>query len=95
MKTKNLILAASMFLLPLIAQAKPISVQVKGMVCGFCAQGIEKKFKALPEVEKVHVSLETKLVAVDTKEGKDITDDEIKKIVTDSGYEVVKIERAK
>lgn len=95
MKTKNLILAASLFILPVIAQAKPISVQVKGMVCGFCAQGIEKKFKALPEVEKVHVSLETKLVAVDTKEGKDVTDDQIKKIVTDSGYEVVKIERAK
>lgn len=95
MKTKNLILAASLFVLPVIAQAKPISIQVKGMVCGFCAQGIEKKFKALPEVEKVHVSLETKLVAVDTKEGKDVTDDQIKKIVTDSGYEVVKIERAK
>lgn len=95
MKTKNLILAASLIILPILAQAKPITIQVKGMVCAFCAQGIEKKFKALPEVEKVHVSLETKLVSVDSKEGKDVTDDQIKKIVTDSGYEVLKIERSK
>ena len=80
---------------PMLAGARPISIQVKGMVCAFCAQGIEKKFKALPEVDKVHVSLQTKLVAVETKERQDVPDDKITKIVTEAGYEVVKIERAK
>lgn len=92
---KNLILIASLSVMPALAQAKPITVQVKGMVCGFCAQGIEKKFKALPEIGKVNVSLETKLVSLETKEAHDVTDDQIKKIVTESGYDVVKIERAK
>lgn len=88
------ILIASLFvLLPAISQAKPITVQVKGVVCAFCAQGIEKKFKALPEINKVMVSLESKKVELDTKEGKDVNDADINRIVTESGYEVVKIER--
>ncbi len=95
MKFKNLILASALFVMPILAQAKPISIQVKGMVCGFCAQGIEKKFKVLPEVSKVNVSLDTKLVSLDTKEGKDVPDEQIKKIIMEAGYEIVKIERSK
>jgi len=95
MGIRKLILAAILLTLPALAQAKPITVQVKGMVCAFCAQGIEKKFKALPEVSSVKVSLESKKVDLDTKEGKDLTDDQIKKIVSEAGYDVVKIERTK
>ena len=95
MKMRNFLLMSALLVIPAFAQAKPITVQVKGMVCAFCAQGIEKKFKALPETDKVSVSLETKKVSVDTKEGTDISDDRIKKIVTEAGYDVVKIERAK
>jgi copper chaperone CopZ len=95
MKISNALLVTVLTIGPMLAEAKPVTVQVKGMVCGFCAQGIEKKFKALPEIAKVSVSLETKMVSLDTKEGKDIADDQIKKIVTESGYAVVKIERAK
>lgn len=95
MKLRELFLASALLVIPALAQAKPITVQVKGMVCAFCAQGIEKKFKALPEIGKVNVSLETKIVSLDTKEGKDVPDEQIKKIITDAGYDVVKIERAK
>ena len=95
LKISNALLVTVLTIGPMLAEAKPVTVQVKGMVCGFCAQGIEKKFKALPEIAKVSVSLETKMVSLDTKEGKDIADDQIKKIVTESGYAVVKIERAK
>jgi copper chaperone CopZ len=95
MKAKILNVTFFLMLLPAFAQAKPITVQVKGMVCAFCAQGIEKKFKALPEIGKVNVSLETKLVSLDTKEGKDVSDDQIKDIVSNAGYDVVKIERVK
>lgn len=76
-----------------MASAKEISVQVKGMVCGFCAQGIEKKFKALPEVQGVNVSLETKLVKVSTKDGKDVSNEKINEILREAGYNVEKIER--
>ena len=78
------------------AEAKEkITVQAKGMVCGFCAQGIEKKFKALPEVADIKVSLETKKVDIAMKEGSTVSDETIKKILTESGYELVKIERTK
>lgn len=92
---KRSMISASIVLAPILSQAKPVTVQVKGMVCGFCAQGIEKKFKALPETERVGVSLETKRVDIEIKDGKDIPDQTISKIITDSGYEVVKIEREK
>ena len=95
MTIRKLILAAALLVAPVLAQAKPIKVQVKGMVCAFCAQGIEKKFKALPEAASIKVSLESKIVDIDTKEGKDIPDDQIKKIITEAGYDVVKIERPK
>ncbi len=77
-----------------VVQAKPIRIQVNGMVCAFCAQGIEKKFKAMPQVEALKVSLETKKVDLEIKEGATISDEQIKKIVTEAGYEVVKIERS-
>ena len=75
------------------AEVKPISVRVKGMVCGFCAQGIEKKFKAMGQVQDVKVSLETKLVTVIPKEGQDVSDKAITDVLTEAGYNVEKIER--
>lgn len=79
---------------PVISQAKTIKVEVNGMVCSFCVQGIEKKFKSLPEIADIKVSLETKKVELNTKGSSDLPDDQIKKIVSDSGYEVVRIVRA-
>lgn len=75
------------------ANAKDIKVSVKGMVCGFCAQGITKKFQALPEVENVDVSLGKKTVSLKTKDGKDISDSSITSILTESGYNVERIDR--
>ncbi len=66
-----------------------IKVGVKGMVCAFCAQGIEKKFKALPEVEKVDVSLENKFVKLKFKDEKHLENSKIAEILKDAGYEAV------
>ena len=90
---KKLILTLFFVGLPAMANAKTITVKVRGMVCAFCAQGIEKKLKALPEVAKVQVSLESKLVSIETKDGKDISDSALSAIITDSGYNVQGIER--
>ncbi len=75
------------------ATGKDINVSVKGMVCGFCAQGIEKKMLKQGSVEKVNVSLKEKLVTLNLKDGKELSDEEITKILIDSGYSVEKIER--
>lgn len=75
------------------AEAGTIEMRVNGLVCGFCAQGIEKTLRKNPATADVVVSLEDRLVAVGTKEGQDISDEELKKALTASGYDVKAIER--
>ena len=75
--------------------AETIHTTVHGMVCAFCATGIEKTFHKQPEVATVHVDLEKKLVTVTTKPGKTLTDEKVKESVTYSGYTMGKIVRQK
>ena len=78
-----------------VASADTIKARVNGMVCGFCATGIEKTFKAQPEVKTVNVDLEKKLVTVTTKDGKSIDDTKLKKLIANAGYSVVSVEHSK
>lgn len=73
--------------------AGAIEMKVNGLVCAFCAQGIEKKFRKNPAIADVFVSLETRLVAIRTKEGEDIADAVLRKSLTDAGYDVKEIQR--
>jgi mercuric ion binding protein len=75
------------------SQTKPITVHVMGMVCQFCAQGIEKKFKAKAEIESVHVDMEKKEVHLALKDGKDLTDLAITEAIRDAGVNVERIVR--
>ena len=76
-----------------VVQAGTIEMKVNGLVCAFCAQGIEKTLRKNPATADVLVSLEDKLVVIETKEGLDIGDEELRKALTDSGYDVKSIER--
>jgi copper chaperone CopZ len=76
-----------------VAQAKTIRMEVNGLVCAFCAQGIEKKLRTMQPTQDVYVSLERKLVAVALKDGQDIPDASLKESLRDAGYEVVQIAR--
>ncbi len=76
-----------------IAAAATIEMDVNGLVCAFCAQGITKKLHAFPATAGVVVSLENKLVAVSTKDGQDISDADLKRALTDAGYTVKAIRR--
>lgn len=84
---KTLLLLATLF--PLSALAGEMTVKVKGMVCSMCAQGIEKKFKE-EGMEKVHVDMDEKEVHL---VGKDLSDEDIKRIVSWAGYEAGDISR--
>jgi copper chaperone CopZ len=77
------------------ALAETISTTVNGMVCAFCATGIEKTFRKQPEVATVKVDLPKKLVTITTKQGKTLSDAKIKEVVTYSGYTMGKIVRKK
>lgn len=72
--------------------ASTIKAEVNGMVCAFCAQGIEKKIKAMPQAGDVYVNLDKRLVAVELKPGQTVAHDKIKAAIEDSGYDVVRIE---
>ena len=58
------------------AQAtQSLKAQVNGMVCAFCAQGIEKKLRALGQTKDVYVNLKQKVVAVEIKDGQSLSHD--------------------
>lgn len=82
---------ATLFLSSSLAFAKPLSgevhVQVKGMVCAFCAQGLTKSFKKLSEVQDVTVSLEGKFVHLVLKKDVTLEDSKILQTVKEAGYE--------
>ena len=75
------------------ASAATIEMKVHGLVCGFCAQGIEKILRENPATDGVVVSLENKLVVVTTKQGTDISDAALTKAITEAGYSVKGITR--
>ncbi len=88
-----LFISAMLYALPQFAAATTIEMEVNGLVCAFCAQGIEKKLRTFPATADIVVSLEKKLVAVATKDGQDIADDELRRALTDAGYTVKAIHR--
>ena len=93
MKYLLLVVSLGLFLTSLSGFATPsYKVTVKGMVCSFCAQGIEKKIKALSETKDVYVDLKNRLVVVEVKEGLTLSQDVIRKNIKDAGYEVKSIE---
>ena len=63
-----------------------LTVKVKGMVCAFCAQGIEKNFNKRKEVKKTKVDLDTMEVFIELNKGQSLTEKEIKEIVVDAGF---------
>ena len=69
-----------------------IKANVNGMVCAFCAQGIEKKMRALSQTKDVYVNLKQRVVAVELKDGQTISQQTVKDIVKKAGYEVISIE---
>ncbi len=75
------------------AAQQTIQVELDGLVCAFCAQGVEKKMKAQAATEKVFVSLDKKVALVALKEGQDILDETIKTEITNAGYVVKGINR--
>lgn len=84
-------LAFALAAVPSLA-ATSIKATVNGMVCAFCAQGIEKRITGLPATKAVFVDLKKKTVAIEAKEGQTLDEKAIRSEITDAGYDVVKLE---
>jgi mercuric ion binding protein len=94
MKRFQLLLAVTLLAVAASSAAATIEMTVNGLVCAFCAQGIEKKLKKFPATAEVLVSLEHRLVAVSLRDGQDIPDADLRKALTDAGYTVKEISRS-
>lgn len=71
-----------------------IQVRVNGLVCDFCAQSIRKVFLRTGAVNETEVDLKDRRVTVYLKEGGNLTDETVKKLLEDSGYSTVSISRS-
>jgi periplasmic mercuric ion binding protein len=74
------------------AVTQTIKANVNGMVCAFCAQGIDKKLRALSQTKDVYVNLKQRIVAVELKEGQILSNETVKDLIKDAGYDVTSIE---
>jgi copper chaperone CopZ len=92
---KALLLAAVYLSLAIASAASraDVRVLVKGMVCSFCAQAIEKNLKRENVVDAVKVDLGKHLVTITLKDGQAISDEKLVEIFTDSGFKDVEIKR--
>ena len=93
MKPISHVIATLLMLATSSVYAATIEMKVNGLVCGFCAQGIEKKLRKLTATADVVVSLEEHLVAVALKDGQDIPDTELRRALTNAGYTVKAVQR--
>jgi len=89
---KKLVLV-SLMMMTLNVFAETVDVKVSGMVCSMCAQGIQKKFSGQESVKKLNVDMDNKLVTIETKDGATISDETIKSLITEAGYNVAEITR--
>lgn len=93
MKFSTTLLAVLALGIASAANAETIEMTVNGLVCGFCAQGIEKTLRKNAATADVLVSLENRLVAIATKPGMDISDDTLRTALKNAGYDVKAISR--
>ena len=70
-----------------------ITAHVKGMVCDFCARGLEKVFKGEKAVSKIFVNLDDSIVSIRMKPDKSLPDKRIKELIMKNGYSVEKLTR--
>jgi copper chaperone CopZ len=72
--------------------AESLKATVNGMVCAFCAQGIEKSLSRMDATKAVFVDLKSRIVLVEAKDGKTLDEKAISAAIVDAGYDVVKME---
>ena len=70
-----------------------INAKVNGLVCDFCARAVEKVFGKREEVKDIKVDMDKSFVHIVMNEDKNIDDKEVEKLITDSGYNLAKLER--
>jgi mercuric ion binding protein len=74
---------------------KGVTVQLKvdGMVCPFCAYGLEKRLRNLPAVDAVTVRISDGLVQIREKDGQRLTHEGLRREVERAGFTLREMKR--
>lgn len=78
---------------PTLLAATSIKAEVNGMVCAFCAKGIEKKLNAMPEGQGAFVNLKRRVVVLELKSQQDVPLETFTQVIEEAGYTVSKVEK--
>ena len=70
-----------------------VVVRVDGMVCPFCAYGLEKRLGEIAAVDSVIVQLSDGLVQIREREGRQVSDAVLRQVVTKAGFTVREVSR--
>ena len=70
-----------------------VRLKVDGMVCPFCAYGLEKRLGEIASIDAVLIRISDGLVQIRTKEDQELTDEVLKDAVKKSGFSLTEIER--
>ncbi len=70
-----------------------VRLKVDGMVCPFCAYGLEKRLGEIASIDAVLIRISDGLVQIRTKEDQELTDEALKDAVKKSGFSLTEIER--
>jgi len=80
-----------MLILPFaVAQAEMVEVEIHGMTCAFCVEGLRRELSELPDVSEVNVSLKNKKVRI-ASVGETLDLDRVRKAVIDAGFTPVEV----
>ncbi|MEZ4846627.1 MAG: heavy-metal-associated domain-containing protein [Bdellovibrionota bacterium] len=89
---KKVIVWMVLFYFPATVFAEKYSLEIEGMVCDFCAQGITKKlnkeFKD-QDIKDVHVDLNSKRVTFDSKK---VDEKKLRELIKASGYNLKSVD---
>ena len=70
-----------------------VTLKVDGMVCPFCAYGLEKRLRDLPALDETLIQVSDGLVQIRVKEGEQLTDEAIEDAVERAGFSLREIHR--
>lgn len=84
---KKLIFTLVLLSSGLAFSAETMTLKVNGMTCGSCVNAIKGKFADVNEVKSTDVDLETKRVQVEFHDGKTLSEDKLKVLIEEAGYE--------
>lgn len=90
---KFILTICAVMLVSMPVMAKDISVDVNGLVCDFCAQAVKKVIGKQDGVTNVDVDLVAKKIVISLDDNTELDDEKITSLITDSGYDLVAINR--